>query len=182
MTAFAKLRELVVPPATGTRPDWAAVAAHLRFTPPDDFKQIVETYGPGLFAGEVAVWIPGGSGGEDLYEVAPDAMAELADSRDWVRDNNVACLGPDGANHPVEIAGDPLPYAAWGGGSSGSYGYWHRIGDDPNKWPVLYTDLSSLWLYHDGGIAAFLVDLLSEKYQTELVELGGEAPTFDPLP
>lgn len=38
-------------------------------------------------------------------------------------------------------------------------------------WLVLYTDLSSLWLYHPGGIAAFLLDLIEGNYETELVEL-----------
>ncbi|GAB18710.1 hypothetical protein GOEFS_062_00190 [Gordonia effusa NBRC 100432] len=180
MSALSQLTDLVDPPPHGARPDWTAVAAHLGHTPPQDYIQIVETYGAGLFAGEVAVWVAGGAGGEDLIEAAPPAITELADSRDWINSNAISWIGPDGSNSPVDLGPSPLRYAAWGGGSSGAYGYWHQVGDDPNKWPVLYTDLSSLWLYHPAGIAAFLVDLLDGNYNTELIELSpDERPDFE---
>lgn len=180
MTTFDDLRELIPPPATGASPAWPDVAARLGFTPPADFTQIVEHYGAGVFAGEVAVWVPGGDGGEDLYECAPPALEELAESRDWIADNNWHWTEPDGTTGPVELGGEPLQFSAWGGGSSGAYGYWHHVGDDPDQWPILYTDLRDLWFYHRGGIAAFLVDLLSGQFHSDQIELDlPDGPDFE---
>lgn len=88
MSALARLTDLVAPPAVVNNPDWVEVAGRLGFTPPQDYIGIVETYGAGLFVGEVAVWVPVVAGGEDLYEAAPPALTELDDSRDWVTDTH----------------------------------------------------------------------------------------------
>ncbi|MFW0792988.1 hypothetical protein AAFP30_04170 [Gordonia sp. CPCC 205515] len=181
-SAFSKLRQLVPPPNHGASPDWAEVAEHLSFTPPEDYRRIVEAYGAGLFAGEVAVWVPGGRGGEDLFDNTAPAYRELLDSRDWVADGGWQWIESDGRRQPVDLGPDPLAFGAWGGGSSGAYGYWHQVGGDPDDWPVLYTDLASLWLYHRGGVAAFIVDLLTGRFDTELVDPAvPDSRVFEPL-
>ncbi|MFW0787239.1 hypothetical protein AAFP35_22310 [Gordonia sp. CPCC 206044] len=49
-------------------------------------------------------------------------------------------------------------------------GFWHHIGDDPNEWPVFYADFRSfVFLYHRGGIAAFIADLVTGQYPRRLV-------------
>ncbi|MEY1676095.1 SMI1/KNR4 family protein [Gordonia sp. ABKF26] len=182
--AFQRLVDLVAPPSAGAAVQWADVEDRLGLTLPLDYKLIVETYGAGLFGDEVTVWVPGGAGGEDLFSEGPAALEVFGEVREFVVEDHQTWVEPDGSESPVNAAAIPAGFTPWGGGASGAYGFWHRVGDDPEAWPVLYVDFrEALYLYHRGGIAGFIVDLLTSTYPRDriLVELP-RSPGFAAIP
>ncbi|OBC02701.1 hypothetical protein [Gordonia sp. 852002-50395_SCH5434458] len=183
MAPIDDLERLVAPPPDGgPAVDWDQTERALGFRLPDDYKRIVQTYGPGAFVSEVSVWVPSDAGG-DVFEHGRLASEELAGSVEWIEDNDWEWIKPGGETEPVNLGPQPLQFSPWGGGASGSFGYWHQTGDDPNSWPVLYTDLSSEWLYHDGGLAAFIVDFLNGAFGGDLMDTPGENLYFErPIP
>ncbi|MFW0784992.1 hypothetical protein AAFP35_10760 [Gordonia sp. CPCC 206044] len=78
---------------------------------------------------------------------------------------------------------DPLNFSRWGALGDGGFGCWHQIGDDPQRWPVLVTDLVDVWLYDRHGVAAFLVGVLSGDFTSEQIDSRiAEYPEFLPRP
>lgn len=74
----------------------------------------------------------------------------------------------------------PDPVHGWGGSSSGAYCYWYRVGDDPNKWPVVSADVrDDVYLFHRGGMAAFIIAYVTGQYEA-VAEIVAEADlSFD---
>lgn len=169
--AVDKLVTLITPPPTDVVIDWDQAQDRLGHRLPDDYKSIADTYGAGLFGGEVAVWLPDGHGGEDIFVESPGATEILTEFGDTFRDDNINWVDPDGHASPIDTSTLPAVYTPWGGGTSGAYGYWHRSTDDPNTWPVFWVDYrADLYLHHPGGIAAFITDLVTSAYPTDIVD------------
>ncbi len=156
---LATLQLLVPPPAKGAAINWPQVQRRFGLSLPDDYQLIVERYGAGRFGSQLSVWIPDDRGDDDLFARATDAAERLEDARDAVPER----LRAD--------AGEGTLFTPWGSTTDGYFGYWHRSSRDPNRWPVLLTDLDNSWLYYDGGLASLLVDAVgtgaSNGYRVE---------------
>ncbi|MBT0566767.1 hypothetical protein [Williamsia sp. CHRR-6] len=179
---MADLLQLVTRPANPHLPpiDWQQASERLGFTPPADYQCLVEAYGPGAFESEISLWIPDGPEGLELFDMRAEATTYLAECKDWVTTDFTEWVEPDGSRHPITLGPDPIPFTAWGGGSGGATGYWHMLGDDPNLWPVLYTDLRGLWAYHRGGVGAFLYDVITGGFALEELQFEfPDGPTFE---
>jgi hypothetical protein len=158
MTSLDELAALVRPPtdARGRGVDWATVFGQVGRLP-DDYVAIWTAYGPGLFAGELGLFSP--------TDLPVCGRQSVEGGLTIIGDNDLGDVWvlPDGSTEPVVI--DPaLPYLGWGGGPNGQDCFWHKTGDDPNTWPVIVTDLATQWDRHPGGLAAYLVDLLSGRF------------------
>ncbi|NMO04079.1 hypothetical protein HH308_22955 [Gordonia sp. TBRC 11910] len=156
------LKTLVPPPETATSINWTDVRKRFGLNLPDDYELIVERYGAGRFDGALTVWVPDGRGGDDLFAFATAAAEELEDARDGAPTH--LWTEPDGSECAVDLGTGAMMFTPWGAAVGGYYGYWHRNHKDPNKWPVLFTDLDGVWLYHRQGLAQFMVDLLDGKF------------------
>lgn len=179
---FDNLAVLIPPPTDGVAVpvDWASTADRLGFTPPEDYRQIVSTYGPGLFCGEISVWIPDDTEHEDLFSCIPHAHDALTEWREHFVRDATQWVDPGGVRQPVILGDSPTPFTAWGGGGSGAYFYWYRIGDDPNEWPVVSADMrNDDYLFHRDGIAAFIIAYVTGQYEA-VAEIVAEADlSFD---
>ncbi|WP_433204865.1 hypothetical protein ACQP1G_16845 [Nocardia sp. CA-107356] len=181
MTAFDDLLALM-PPAGGARFDWGSVERELGFALPGDYKQLIDAYGRGLFRDDVGVWapVPPERGivvmGSHLRDEFGQILDTMTGDEEWRL--------PDGSIQPVTIErGDPPPVFGWGGASGGQYGYWHTSDPDPDKWPVVFTDLRGEWDYHPGGLVAYLYALLSGEWQSTVIDLPDQQPpSFTPIP
>lgn len=166
-----RLISMITPPPTEVAIDWNHAEVRIGHRLPEDYKAIADTYGAGLFGGEVAVWLPDGHGGDDLFAESPGATEILAEFADTFRTAHTPWVDPDGRASPIDTRALPTGYHPWGGGTSGAYGYWHHSTDDPNAWPVFWVDYrADLYLHHPGGIAAFLTDLVTGGYSAAIVD------------
>jgi hypothetical protein len=163
-TEIAQLTALIPPPTSVRRRDWAAAEENLQTTLPDDYKTLVDTYGDGLFFDTIRLWTPG-EGEHTISTAGPgEVNGFLTMIRQDLADDPEPDLArlPDGGLHTVDL-GDPNaapPYLSWGIGSDGDVGFWHRIGDDPNRWPILYGQVQA-WDYHPDGLLHYLIGIVT---------------------
>ncbi|WP_229742543.1 hypothetical protein, partial [Gordonia jinhuaensis] len=150
-----------------------------RFRPPSDYREIVQSYGPGRFASEIFVFTPRGPEGMNIY-AETQKFREILDDPGWqetVDEIGYQWCEPDGNEFPIQLAGES--FTAWGGASAGAYGYWHQIGDDPDDWPAIYTDLGGFWLYDRGGLASLLVNAPTGQFPPNTIDPSvAEYPAF----
>ncbi|MFF1921903.1 hypothetical protein ACFVW8_15185 [Streptomyces sp. NPDC058221] len=143
------------PPA----PDWVQAECALGTTLPADYKQLVETYGAGVFDETVWLLVPGSADTElDLCAQATERIETLAGL--WEAGEEK----PDGL---LETGARIVPWAYEEG--SGAFLYWlARPGQHPDEWTVLYNEgRGPLWEPHATGCLAFLLAVLTGTAETE---------------
>lgn len=164
-----ELIRLVPPPKSAPRYDFGVVEAALGFALPDDYKQLITTYGRGSFGGYLGLMAPTR---DDLIEGGAYCRQSLTDLRDTYADHS--WIYPDGSKAPMVIEDvDPVPYYGWGGAPGGETGYWHMSGDNPDEWAVVAIGDGWTNDYHPRGLVAYLTDLIAGRFPTEV--FGAEA-------
>ncbi|MEU1479161.1 hypothetical protein [Streptomyces sp. NPDC005760] len=152
------LVRLCPPPATPPPVvDWARAERALGAALPADYKQLVETYGGGLFDETIWLLAPDSAHPDcDLHAQARERDEILADL--WEFEEKPAALLEPGAR--------VLPWAYEEG--SGAFLYWlARPGQHPDEWTVLYNEgRGPLWERHDMGCVAFLLAVLTGTAET----------------
>lgn len=168
-TPMHRLVTRVPPPGPPARREWASVERCLGTRLPDDYKDIVTWYGDGLFFDAVSLWmpIPGDRGVADRGPGEVEGCLALAHDIVAGSDDPEFARLPDGRTQEIDWGQDPdtLPFLSWGTGSDGDTGFWHRVGDDPNRWPVLFGQLTC-WDYHPAGLAAFLAATIDPAHHS----------------
>lgn len=160
MTALDALVRLCPPPAAPPpAADWATAERALGTALPSDYKQLVETYGDGVFDETIWLLVP-----DSAYDDC-DLHAQTAE-----RDEVLAELWDAGEEKPaglLEPGARVLPWAFEEG--TGAFLYWlARPGQHPDEWPVLYNEgRGPLWERHDTGCLAFLLAVLTGTAKTE---------------
>ncbi|MFI6151791.1 hypothetical protein ACIBCA_03735 [Kitasatospora sp. NPDC051170] len=131
---------------TGWRPsgrpgvDWQAVEAELGTALPDDYKEIVDVFGPGGFDGYVDLLVP---------HTGLDLIAWSRNSADQF--------------DPLPAFPAPNGLLQWGSSEQEVEFAWQTGGEDPSAWPVLVReDHSTGWRRFDCGLGEFLVRALTE--------------------
>ncbi|WP_202035841.1 SMI1/KNR4 family protein [Streptomyces mexicanus] len=158
MTDLDALVRLCPPPTDPPPPvDWPEAERTLGTAVPADYKQLVETYGDGLFDETIWLLVPDSAYDDcDLHAQAAQREEILADL--WESEDKPAALQEAGAK--------VLPWAFEEG--TGAFLYWlARPGRHPDEWTVLYNEgRGPLWEHHDMGCLAFLLAVLTGTADT----------------
>ncbi|MFJ9909197.1 SMI1/KNR4 family protein [Streptomyces sp. NPDC101152] len=169
--AVERLSELI-PPGTPRRTrDWALVEQRLGTPLPDDYKELVETYGGGVF--DETIWLLDPECPDEDYNLLDQATERaeiLADL--WQTEAKPAAL-----QHPDAQV---LPWAYVE--ESGMYLYWLRQpGQKPNDWTVILNEgRGPEWEPHNSQCVPFLHALLTGEADTEyFTDLPSESHSFD---
>ncbi|MEO6088625.1 MAG: SMI1/KNR4 family protein [Umezawaea sp.] len=127
---------LVTPPSPVPPVDWSAAERRLGVGLPADYRELVDTFGAGMF-GEIRVAVPGAR--EPTFDLAGLALGvhEVA-----VRTR----LSPRAPYFP-----EPGGLLPWAFTSTGRIFSWAQVHDDPDRWPVVMTSSGS------GGLNRFLM-------------------------
>jgi hypothetical protein len=120
---MAALRELLGPPAAAVRPvDWDEVRARLGTGLPADYREFIDTYGPGRL-GDVAIMAPGAPGNWDLFELL---------DRKWLQAQGTGFIATvDSPFHP-----EPGGTISWGETADCWTCCWAPAEADPDAWNV----------------------------------------------
>ena len=118
--------------------DWAAAEQQLGVRLPTDYKELAETFGPGMFGEWLELMLPTGDG-----EYGSDLLAT------WSRN-----LTPDTAGftlwEPYGLHPKPGGLLEWGSTPDGQmHFYWAVEGDDPERWPVISAGDDYLFDRHE---------------------------------
>ena len=162
--SLTRLTELVPPPGPRRTRDWAAVERTLGTRLPQDYKDLVEVYGGGLF--DETVWLLDPACPDDDYNLLAQAteragiLAQL-----WETEPKPAELLRPGAG--------VLPWAYIEG--SGAMLYWLvEPGREPDVWTVMFNEgRGPEWEHHATQCAPFLLAVLTGASGSEY---------FDDLP
>ena len=155
--AAQRLSELI-PPGTPRRArDWAAAEQQLGTPLPEDYKELVETYGGGVF--DETIWLLDPECPDEDYSLLAQAaeraeiLAEL-----WQTEAKPAELQTPDAQ--------VLPWAYVE--ESGMYLYWlRRPGQKSNDWTVILNEgRGPEWEHHNRQCALFLLALLTGEAET----------------
>jgi hypothetical protein len=152
VTALDELVELVRPPSHARQEiDWTTVETSVGTRLPDDYKGIIENYGPGTFGKFLHVYQP----------ITPFLTIELAhQSR-----RSEEILGDLRAQGTEVIPFAPGELMAMAGTDNGDTLYWiKRPLDEPASWAITGNEARNhVWPEFDGGIAAFLYAVMSRE-------------------
>ncbi|WP_405527092.1 SMI1/KNR4 family protein [Streptomyces avidinii] len=143
-----------LPPAV----DWVQAERALGAALPTDYKQLVETYGDGIFDETIWLLVPESAHSDcDLHAQTTERDEILADL--WEFEAKPAGL--------LEAGARVLPWAFEEG--TGAFLYWlARPGQQPDEWTVLYNEgRGPLWEHHDMGCSAFLLAVLTGTAETD---------------
>jgi hypothetical protein len=124
MTELSELASLARMNADPGQYDWTAVTAALGAMPPPDYVNLINTYGGGLFDGELVIFEPGAS--IDTYDLLREGLYRVQDVEElWSEDPDlprpapltrkrlINWAGTPGAEYLYWVIGDGAPSASW---------------------------------------------------------------------
>jgi hypothetical protein len=175
--AVRELTGRIPGPARSTPIDWDAVASELGTALPDDYRRLCEHFGAGGFAREIVFTAPGEDPDLGLIPVA-EFIAEVQREEREAGDTS----------HPVFP--EPAGALAWGRTPSAHHLCWITDGP-PDAWSIVVIDSKAGivdptgYLVYRGGVAQFLVDVLTSAFPEAEEWLLGPGPglvpgAFDP--
>ena len=161
-------------PPSGIEPkDWAPVEEALGTALPEDYKQLVDTYGGGVFDETVWVLEPGCT--VDDYD-----LLSMAEERQEV----LGSLWDRGEPKPSALATEGARLLPWAYAEEGGEFLYLLVtpGEQAETWPVMINEgRGPEWEKHDGPCARFLLSLLTGSASSELFpNLPTELHQFDP--
>jgi hypothetical protein len=169
--ALDELRRLVPPPEDPPPPaDWTAARDELGFDLPEDYRELIDLYGPGLFDEELRVLAPGHQNeGLDLLRGTDQQLRGLRYRRDQA--------GEHIPYEPEPVGGGLI---AWGITGNGDVCYWRVVdAEAPASWTVVVDEVrGGEWHPFDGTVTEFLAGLFSGRVRAEFY--GGSWPSGSP--
>ncbi|RFU87970.1 hypothetical protein DY218_04235 [Streptomyces triticagri] len=133
--------------------DWRGVESELGRRLPDDYKEITERYGPGVF-------------GDFLHIYQPDSPWPQLDLAQQVEDELTALKELAAAGEEIPYKLDrPAEIVTFGRDENGDSLFWHcRDMESPNNWTVLVKDARAPdWFPFGGGLSDFLTAVLAGR-------------------
>lgn len=172
MNDLERLKDLCPPPPGHTPPtvNWHDIEQNLGHPLPDDYKQLVETYGPGRFMDFVGVYQP------DCPYIALDLVQQNRDVHTQL------------ARHQ-EIIRQPLPHPPQelqpaGVTENGDYLFWLKNDpQQPDSWTITVAGLKDdQWFHFDGNLTTFLIALSRQEIEASVFpdSLLQQSPSFTP--
>ncbi|MGW7211744.1 SMI1/KNR4 family protein [Streptomyces collinus] len=171
MTARDELLRNVPPPdGVEIHVDWAGIEEALGVALPDDYKWLVERYGPGSFDDFLHIFQP----------ESPFAMTRLLESSERAAE----------ILEQARERGGSIPYEtdellAVGATDNGDTIYWvTRPEDEPNSWTITANGARTMkWPHFEGGIVAFLLAVMSGAHHVDVFsQVFPREPVFSPYP
>lgn len=165
MAAMTALTTLCPPPGPTSNIHWETVEANLGMPLPQDYKELADRYGPGVFNGFVHVYHPhGATEHADLTGPVPGRIrARLSRDREQ-------------GTHPVPY--DPETLFACAVTDNGEYLFW--ITDpagDPDRWRIAVNQARGPdWFTYDGTLTAFLTAVLGGRIEVPLFPVSSARP------
>jgi hypothetical protein len=145
--SVARLVELMPPrPGSGDLVDWDDVAERSGLRFPADYRDFVAVYGGGTLNGALYVATP--------CDEEPGACGPLPLTSMTNEGVGILALEP---GEDADLAGR----ISWATDCSANHAFWDTTDPDPDKWPVLEFTRHGAWVPHRGGMADFLVGLLT---------------------
>ncbi|MEU0786107.1 SMI1/KNR4 family protein [Streptomyces sp. NPDC006173] len=170
--AVERLTEIIPPDAARRSRDWAAAEQQLGTPLPEDYKELVETYGGGVF--DETIWLLDPQCPDEDYNILAQATA---------RAEILADLWQTEAK-PTELQNESdaqvLPWAYIE--ESGAYLYWLRQpAQKPDAWTVMLNEgRGPEWEHHSTQCTPFLLSVLTGQAETEYFpDLPSESHQFD---
>ncbi|MFD9030176.1 SMI1/KNR4 family protein [Streptomyces sp. NPDC059567] len=168
-----RLTWIVPPPAERGPRGWSTVEARLGSALPQDFKDLVDTYGGGAFDETVWVLEPDCADRDyDLLAMKEERAEVLA--RLWE-------IGPEPRPEQLAVEGAGLlPFASIEG--TGAYLYWLTTEDGrPEDWTVLVNaGRGPEWEHHPVQSARFILSVLTGELRSGILgDLPVDGHTFD---
>jgi hypothetical protein len=174
--ALQELMRLVPPPDQPPPPaDWAAAREKFGFDLPDDYRELIDVYGSGLFDEELSVLAPGRD--SETWDLLRQTDKQLSGLR-YVRDQ----AGEELPYEPEPVSGGLIP---WGITGNGDVGYWRVVdAEAPSSWTVVVDEVrGGEWHPFDGTVTDFLAGLFSGRVRAEFYDgdWPSQAPAFQRL-
>lgn len=157
-------------PRNSAQLPWDTVEERLGHALPSDYKDLVSTFGTGVFERAVGVISPA------------DSEASLVFFREEM--NRVLEIARNNEPLPHRLFPDRGGLVPWGEVGDGCTLFWRTDKGDPDQWTVIYCDAEfSEWEEFDGSASEFVFELISGRIESELIEYDpSDDPEFDPHP
>lgn len=144
--------------------DWRGLEDRVGFVFPQDYKELIHAFGPGVFSGYLVLW-------------SPDVIAKVVGRQSERTD---ALLSPNRAFRPDGLGG-VIP---WASSEVGLTFYWRVGSSDSSTWEVAVRFDDDEWVYRDLSTISFLDELLFDaEFGIELqgfpVAGGDQPPEFE---
>ncbi|MFG2899775.1 histone-like nucleoid-structuring protein Lsr2 [Streptomyces zaomyceticus] len=174
MTALNALTALCPPPAVPpSAPDWSEVEDTLGTRLPEDYEELITTYGPGRFCGFITLYQPHSASA--WINLTGPLPARLRGQIEEVR---------QASRHPWPLPHSPENLFAMGVTDNGDYLFWvTQPSDDPDRWTVAVNEaLRAPWFSYNGSLTEFLVGVLGGTKRVPMFprDLLRKGPTFTP--
>ena len=167
MTSSARLSELAPPPASsGPRVDWEDWERSVGFSPPADYKRLIDAYGLGRFDGFLWVLHPSTANSNLRLDVA-----QIESARHILRNDSF------GSNHEL---------VPWASTDNGDVAYWvtNAAPDDPDAWAVAVNEARGPdWSVSDLTTIPWLEAVLSGRLKVDVFpdDFPSNKPVFEPF-
>ncbi|MGV9329203.1 SMI1/KNR4 family protein [Streptosporangium sandarakinum] len=159
MEAIARLERLIGPPLkTPPLVNWDKVEGEAGLIFPDDFKNWAARYSHTRISNFLYIHHPG------IYPEYAQAEAEhrIGQLREVIEDwGSIDLIGPDGVEReedPFPLYPEPGGVYPWGSTDNGDYLLW-LTDQNPEKWSIVVTDISSWW-HCESNFIEFIIGLL----------------------
>jgi hypothetical protein len=173
-TPLARLVRLAPPSLTPAPTDWPRAESRLGRALPRDYKELVDSYGVGMFDGHIYLLVPETSvAGADLVEHNDGRMAYIEE------------VWEDHGNRPPELQEDGTSLITWATTVDADDLCWLvRPGSKPDDWTVVVlNDDLTVYEHFPMTCTNFLAALFAEEIESEILspQLAPEDHTFDPM-
>ncbi|MBO1332619.1 SMI1/KNR4 family protein [Streptomyces sp. VRA16 Mangrove soil] len=158
LVRFAEI--LPQPAAPRTPPDWSSAEATLQTSLPDDYKELINTYGAGGIDNYLLLLEP------DCTNPVFDLLKHTAE-REEANETSLWLFEPK----PAELDTEDSRLICWATTDNGEYLYWVvKPGDNPDKRPLLINDESGeRWERYDLTVTGLLAVLLGGEARSEIL-------------
>lgn len=177
--SLAELMKLVLPPSTpretGSAREWESVGASLGVRIPEDYQQLVDTYGTGAFDNFLWVYNPFTS--NPNLNLGPAGQRILnADKHSRAQSEHFVC--------PYPLHPEPNGLYPWAGTDNGDALFWQWLADQMDYRIVIRGPRAPEWEEFQESITSFLLKLFRREIRPRVFpeDFPSEAPLFHVWP
>ncbi|MEV6319248.1 SMI1/KNR4 family protein [Streptomyces sp. NPDC051776] len=170
--SLTRLTQLVPPAVTPEPKGWSLVENELGTALPQDYKELIDTYGGGLFDGVLWLLEPGCA--NKHYDILTEAEE---------RTEAFELLWSHGEAKPPELEREGTRLIPWASTENGEFLYWlARPGEEPDDWTVMANEgRGPEWEHHNMTCVSFLLSALTGEVTSEIIwELPAADHSFRP--